>query len=202
LPEGTHPGDAVHLGDVAPADRQARYDLAGLTADHALFSAAIFGQAGLPFDPVAAVWAEAGWPVAEAPYRVVTSAAVVRGLRPPADRWVFACPKHRAGRLFAALDRIDIRHPAAGTWSAVRQLIPVLDRPAVDRMAVVPPAPPAVPVHLYGLTGATGSYVWLPAGDLWKELPCLTHRKGSKLSAPHTPLPPMAFRTNTKPRIW
>jgi hypothetical protein len=69
LPEGTHPGDAVHLGDVAPADRQARYDLAGLTADHALFSAAIFGQAGLPFDPVAAVWAEAGWPVAEAPYR-------------------------------------------------------------------------------------------------------------------------------------
>lgn len=167
-PEGEHPGADVRSDDVDPlTGRRARWTLSGMANDHRFFSAVVVNHLGLSFDPVALYWAENALPPRESPLWLDLGRVVLKGLPPPLDRVVFACPAAHAPGLFTFLDRFSARRPD-GVWDAVHQRLELVDWALVDSLTVVPPKPPTVPLELYGVAGPAGGFAWTPPEDPWK----------------------------------
>lgn len=190
-PEGDHAGPAVYHGDVAPFTGAARWTLTGMAADYRFYSAAALLAAGIPRDPAEVYWAEAGLPAAEAPRAVDLGRVVLRGLVPPADRVVWACPRRHAEGLFTALARVGcVDHSTGDRWDSAHQRLPLVDWPLALSLTHPPAAPPTVDVELFGLVGQKGGFLWWRPADLWKNPLSLTWQP----TPPPPPVRPFPFR--------
>lgn len=195
-PEGTHAGP--DFWSVGPAGRPAAWTLSALSATHLFFSHVVLKSAcaGVGLDPVALYWAEAGLDRRDAPYALDTGATMFEGPAPPEDRIVYACSSHLAPGLVRFLDRFS------GTlrgqvWDSVRQNVHVRDHRLVSTLTLMPPNAPRVAVALYGLSGPSGVYHWLPPKDLWTDNPRLAFRDKKLDPMPHKFRLPFRRRDST-----
>jgi hypothetical protein len=181
---GTVTGPDVRIYDVAPVGRNGRYTMTDLAADHTLFSAAVLSALGLAAAPVAIYWAEAGLPASEAPVMIESPRPVLKSLRPPFDRILYACPNEHADGLLRFLDRFSVRRPD-GVWESVHQKVDIIDWATFLRPAVAPKIPPTQAVHLYGARCDDRWFHWVPPTNPLEGPVCLTFTREAA-----TPPPP------------
>jgi hypothetical protein len=174
-PEGTHGGPTAHGGDVGPLGREAKWSLSGMADDHVFYVPGPLTALGLAFDPVELFWAENHLPPNEAPYAIRLGHTAFRGLVPPLDQTVFACPRQHAARLIAFLDRVTVCDRSRGLEAqSVRQRMALVDWALVAQLTIAPPTPPTVPVEAYGVETATAVYAWKRPTNPWSDPLCLT----------------------------
>jgi len=179
-PEGDHAGPSVYYGDAHVDYHQGKWSLAGLERDHVLLSSVLLPLAGFPTDPVAVYWSENNLPKSVAPYWVDVGRQVLKGLPPPYDQIVFACPKEYATGLIKFLDWTALRTPSGHLLKSVRQRLPMVDWPLLRGMSVAPPKPPTVFVDLYGIETDTHAVVWSVPKNPWTDPISLVQREKPK----------------------
>ncbi len=178
-PVGTFDGPAVRPDEVAPVGTQADWTLSGMASDHDFFSHALLLALGMPVDPVALYWAENTLPAREAPHWVQSPHVIFKGLVPPLDRTVFACPRQYSQGLFTFLDRLELNNVQENNtrWLSVHQRLPLVDWKMVQSLTSQPAEPPTVPVDLYGVENSTGAFLWNRPTDLLQSPLTITWNK-------------------------